>query len=213
MTEYTHLPPPPPPPPIVDADDAPRPWWKKKWVIAVGALVLIGGLADSDDSSDGEAVAAADEAPSEPTADAEPPSAEAQPPATTLPTEAPPPPPAPGTYGSDPTLDRLQDRCAGGDGDACDDLYWDSPSGSAYEAFAESRQGTDNGLLSDADMGSIRELALEVTWGAMSVEEQVDVCLGFNTYGAEVSYEFFTTGWTDEPPTLAQFSDFFYSKC
>jgi hypothetical protein len=40
-----------------------------------------------------------------------------------------------GTYGSDPTLDALWDRCEAGSGSACDDLYMDSPAGSAYEDF------------------------------------------------------------------------------
>jgi hypothetical protein len=34
-------------------------------------------------------------------------------------------------------LDRLQDACAGGDWQACDDLYSESPAGSEYEAFGE----------------------------------------------------------------------------
>lgn len=41
-----------------------------------------------------------------------------------------------GSYGDDPTLDALYDACAAGDMVACDDLYWDSPLGSDYEAFA-----------------------------------------------------------------------------
>ncbi len=38
-------------------------------------------------------------------------------------------------YGDDPTLDALWDDCAGGSGDACDSLFFDSPIGSMYEAF------------------------------------------------------------------------------
>jgi hypothetical protein len=41
------------------------------------------------------------------------------------------------TYGDDPTFDRLWDRCEGGDGAACDDLFWDSPVGSRYEEFGD----------------------------------------------------------------------------
>jgi len=40
-----------------------------------------------------------------------------------------------GTYGSDSSLDALYDRCEDGDWAACDDLYWTSPAGSAYEDF------------------------------------------------------------------------------
>lgn len=42
-----------------------------------------------------------------------------------------------GTYGSDPALDRLWDRCAEQDWAACDELYLDSPFGSEYESFGE----------------------------------------------------------------------------
>jgi hypothetical protein len=38
-------------------------------------------------------------------------------------------------YGDDPALDALWDACEAGSGTACDDLYWESESGSAYEDF------------------------------------------------------------------------------
>lgn len=38
-------------------------------------------------------------------------------------------------YGDDPELDALWDGCQAGDGQACDDLYFDSPFGSRYEQF------------------------------------------------------------------------------
>lgn len=44
--------------------------------------------------------------------------------------------PAEGEYGSDPTLDRLYNECAEGDGAACADLFWESPVDSEYERFA-----------------------------------------------------------------------------
>lgn len=40
-----------------------------------------------------------------------------------------------GDYGSDPALDALWDSCEAGDGQACDDLFFDSPVGSEYENF------------------------------------------------------------------------------
>jgi len=40
-----------------------------------------------------------------------------------------------GGYGDDPALDALWDDCAAGDYEACDDLYWQSPIGSAYEGY------------------------------------------------------------------------------
>lgn len=38
-------------------------------------------------------------------------------------------------YGEDATFDGLWDLCSVGDGRACDDLFFDTPIGSAYEAF------------------------------------------------------------------------------
>ena len=40
-----------------------------------------------------------------------------------------------GNYGDDPYLDNLYDQCAAGDNQACDDLFWQSPSDSEYEEF------------------------------------------------------------------------------
>jgi hypothetical protein len=44
-------------------------------------------------------------------------------------------PAAPNVYGDDAALDGLWDACADGDFNACDELYYDSPSGSAYSTF------------------------------------------------------------------------------
>ena len=41
------------------------------------------------------------------------------------------------TYGDDSDLDRLWERCAEGSGQACDDLYMESPIGSGYEEFGD----------------------------------------------------------------------------
>ncbi|TKR24349.1 DUF4190 domain-containing protein [Cellulomonas hominis] len=38
-------------------------------------------------------------------------------------------------YGDDPELDALWDACQAGSGAACDDLYWESGAGTAYEDF------------------------------------------------------------------------------
>lgn len=40
-----------------------------------------------------------------------------------------------GAYGDDADLDALWDACGGGDGAACDELYWVSPVGSEYEDY------------------------------------------------------------------------------
>jgi S1-C subfamily serine protease len=44
----------------------------------------------------------------------------------------------PDGYGDDPVLDGLWDACAGGDWAGCDQLFADSPLGSAYERFGDS---------------------------------------------------------------------------
>ncbi len=46
-----------------------------------------------------------------------------------------------GNYGDDPYLDNLYDQCADGDDQACDDLFWESPLNSEYEAFGENCGG------------------------------------------------------------------------
>ena len=47
----------------------------------------------------------------------------------------------PQSYGDDAELDALHDACAGGDGQACDDLFYQSPSGSEYEDFGNTCGG------------------------------------------------------------------------
>jgi hypothetical protein len=42
-----------------------------------------------------------------------------------------------GNYGSDSYLDSLWDSCSNGDFGACDDLFFESPSGSEYEEFGD----------------------------------------------------------------------------
>jgi hypothetical protein len=42
------------------------------------------------------------------------------------------------TYGDDPELDALWDRCDAGSGSACDELFWSSPIDSDYEDFGAS---------------------------------------------------------------------------
>lgn len=46
-----------------------------------------------------------------------------------------------GTYGSDEYFDGLYDDCEAGNVDACDELFWDSPLDSEYEAYALERLG------------------------------------------------------------------------
>ncbi len=57
--------------------------------------------------------------------------------------------------GDDAVLDALWDGCAGGDGQACDDLFFDSPFGSDYERFGDTcgDRFPDGGVLCAVEMG------------------------------------------------------------
>ncbi|HVM41180.1 MAG TPA: hypothetical protein VM618_10435, partial [Acidimicrobiia bacterium] len=124
----------------------------------------------------------------------------------------PPPPPAEGSYGSDPTLDRLQDRCATGDAEACTQLYWDSPLGSDYERFGEERMGASESLDGDTMM-VIEAVAMQMTWDQMTASDRATACEGYNTFGPEISYGFFTAGTNGEEISFASFVTFFDEKC
>ena len=81
------------------------------------------------------------------------------------------------TYGDEPALDALWDACDEGDVDACDELYWQSPIGSEYEAFGQENGsiGSDGGLFgSDADTYG-DDPALDALWDACD-EGDVDAC-------------------------------------
>ena len=54
--------------------------------------------------------------------------------------------PAVDTFGDDPELDALWTACEAGDGQACDDLYWQSPAGSEYETFGDTCGLTTDGV-------------------------------------------------------------------
>jgi hypothetical protein len=51
----------------------------------------------------------------------------------------------PNAYGDDPYLDGLWDACAGGDMQACDDLFMESPFDSEYETFGDTCGGRTDG--------------------------------------------------------------------
>ncbi len=126
--------------------------------------------------------------------------------------ESPPPPPAAeGAYGSDPSLDRLQDLCAGGDTGACSDLFWDSPSDSEYESFAQERMDPTESL-SGETLETVEAIAMQTTWNDMSLSEKVTVCDGYGLFGAEFAYRFFSADTTD-PISFGSFEEFFDEAC
>lgn len=116
---------------------------------------------------------------------------------TPAPAPAPAPPPDvtpepekdPDTYGDDPVLDRLWDRCADGQIDACDELYWDSPLGSDYEAYALRRVNELEGVDPASGDDVIDQLGaaffLDMVWDGMTNAEKDDICLGLEIFGAE----------------------------
>lgn len=121
---------------------------------------------------------------------------EPTPPPAPAPAPAPEPAPAPRepyTYGDDPTLDRLWDRCDNDDLDACDTLFWDSPLNSDYEAYAldrideleRSAPSTANDVVDEIGVGPI----LDVVWAGMSRQERDDLCGGVILFGSVFAAE------------------------
>lgn len=207
-----HIPPPPPTPN--------KPWYKKWWAITLMVILGLGVLSSITDSDGEEPTAGPDSAEAEeeaPEPEPEPEVVEPEPEPEPAPEPEPEPEPdAPrGTYGSDAVLDRLQDRCADGDMDACDDLYWDSPLGSEYESYAqEQRYGVASNELDDLFTDEeFNELAFTLLWSGMSAREQAEICDGYNLFGPEFMYEPFAEGYGEGAPSLAEFRSFFDSNC
>jgi hypothetical protein len=98
----------------------------------------------------------------------------------TTPEPTPEPEPEPDVYGSDSVLDDLHDRCEDGDTEACDQLFWYSPLGSEYEAFAAERGSSDmfGSVDKDMDDDAIARIVLELTWDNMSPDQRSEICDG-----------------------------------
>lgn len=83
--------------------------------------------------------------------------------------------PTPGAYGSDPRLDGLYDECAAGDESACEDLYWESPVGSEYEAFAEENADIEDGEISESDQENVDEIQCQLNKATEGMsQEEID---------------------------------------
>jgi hypothetical protein len=112
-----------------------------------------------------------------------------------------PPPPAPepatpDTYGDDPRLDRLWDRCSDDDLDACDTLYWDSPLGSDYERYAMERQDELDVGMTDQDIADAfgAEFFLDIVWGDMGTQERAELCVAYGVLGPQLSAQLVSDG-------------------
>lgn len=101
----------------------------------------------------------------------------------------------PGTYGSDAALDALYDECEAGDTLACDDLYWDSPFGSEYEAFAEERMDGDYGL-TEEDEAALVGIVYESLMSDLDAQlrSEPDLCFAYE-FDPEASVDAFMDGF------------------
>lgn len=110
------------------------------------------------------------------------------------------------TYGDNPELDALWDACAAEDLQACDDLYFDSPSGSEYEDFGDTCGGrTDGGSLCSSSGAGAAETygddpALDALWDACGAGDLAACDELYFSSGIGTEYEEFgeTCGRTRE---------------
>jgi len=132
----------------------------------------------------------------------------------TPPVEEPTPPveeptPDPVGYGSDPVLDAYQDACADGDAAACEDLYWNSPFGSEYEAYAQ-EQGAPSATATDEEL---HDLAFATLRDTMSESERAAFCAEYERLGLELTYQYFAEGYGPGAPSLERYRTFTEEVC
>ena len=147
----------------------------QKIVAAVIGVLVLGSVFGGDDAADAPAAPAPATAP----APAPEPAPEPQP--------DPEPVGPPMDLGDDPDLDALWFACGAGDYDACDDLYWDSPLGSEYEAFALER--LDELEAEGAGPTPDTALVMDLVWAGMDDTERAEICLGVGLFGADGAAE------------------------
>jgi hypothetical protein len=176
-------------------------------IAAVVALLVLGILFGDDDTTDAA-----------PTPTAVAPAPAPAPAPEPAPAPAPEPAGPPMDLGDDPELDALWYACAADDYDACLDLFWDSPLGSEYEAFADERlveldaaaidEMTDRDLIDE--IGA--DVLLDLTWNGMSQDERVELCLGVGLLGAQAAGEIVSEG-ADGLVTPAEAAAWLDRKC
>jgi hypothetical protein len=143
--------------------------------------------------------------------------------------EAPAPEPEPeptedayGSYGDDPRMDRLVDRCEIGHTSSCVELYWESDIDSGYERYAK-RETTESELMGDTPVGDMTQEttyysptdALEYIWAGYGASDRNDWCEAYNDFGPELSHSFVVDGMNGsaQEPTLREFINVFDPKC
>jgi len=112
-------------------------------------------------------------------------------PAPTLPAPTPPAAPerpsvdGPDQYGDDPEFDALWDLCEAGDYEACEDLYWNSPLNSEYEAFALSSLNMMDEALTEEQLSDLvsADFLMDLVWDGMDTEGKAELCLGYGLLG------------------------------
>jgi hypothetical protein len=160
----------------------------KKTIAFTLSLAILTGCGGSDDT--------ASQVAQERTATA--PALAPTPPAPTPPVkpEPRPAPREPYRYGDDPELDRLWDRCADRDYEACDALYWVAPVGSEYEADALEQIFALEDSMTDREIAELFGvgLLLDIAWQGMTRQEQQDICDGLWVYGPATAGAFVAQG-------------------
>lgn len=113
----------------------------------------------------------------------------------------------PNDLGDDPALDALWFACASGDEDACYDLWWEAPTGSEYERFADER--IEEIEAADAQDASDRlaEIVLRMVWDGMDQDGRDELCDGFVILGALEASQIVaeSSGGTVTPEQVAAF--------
>jgi hypothetical protein len=143
--------------------------------IAIVALMFIGLFADDDKPS--EVAQVTTSAPATP---APAPPAPTPPAAPERPTVD-----GPDKYGDDPVLDALWDRCEKADYEACEDLYWDSPLHSEYEAFALSSLNMMDEALTEEQLSELigADFLMDLVWDQTDQQGRDELCLGYKLLG------------------------------
>ncbi len=196
MSNYSYGAPPPPPPPPSAAGPAATPWYRKPGplfllgvviaaAIAIPVLVVVLG-GDDGGTAAGSSTTTAAATTTEATTTTAATTTTTAPTTTSATTTTSMPSPC-----GDPTLDALYQDCASGDMQACDDLFWQSPVGSACEEFGDTCGGTTSGSEVCADSGSSTTQdpagsQLDYTLPAVFADN-VDLAIGFTPD---------PTGWT-----------------
>lgn len=182
-------------------------------IMAVAALILGACTQDVSQEDIDRAIAEAVEEERESNSESEP---ELEPEQESEPEPEPEPEPessAP-NLGNDPYFNELADDCAGGNADACETLFWESPLDSEYEAWALDMMFPSTGGGSSSGAGAltdsqVRQIFDEV-WSEYNGAEQEDICFVYDVMGANEVYE---TIWSDSGVSLSQMRDFFDSVC